>query len=96
MWFIEDGCGSRLNHRPDWLALVPGPEGSSGAIMWNDGFVGARRLPGLSSVYLGSSVMLQGLVREQWDPKVTINWLRVGVQRSGGSCGIEEKGERKD
>lgn len=28
MSFIKDGCDSWLNHRPDWLASVQGPEES--------------------------------------------------------------------
>lgn len=72
IWFIKDGCGSRLDHRPDWLASVPGPEENSGAIMsgraWHatprtrgiNGMLGSWG-PGLSSVCLGSSVMLQAL-----------------------------------
>lgn len=67
---------------PTGLASVPGPEESSGATMADgarhahptdsgtNGVLGSWG-PGLSSVCLGSSVMLQAVVRERWDQKGT-------------------------
>ena len=46
-------------------------------------------------MFAGSSRMWQALFRERWDPRVKINSLRTGMQRSGGSCEIEKTGEKR-